>query len=298
VFNLNVSAEHYMARLSIGFNAGLAFPYLMHQLLAISARHLAFAQPRRASNFSHQAVVLQTRALSLFNGMRERDGHNVDQSNCVAMVLFAAVLSRHILADTLAQRDPENSLETFLDRFQKSMAINKGVHTVAAAAWPLLMESELASILTSSSDFNRRTPIGSHITVLTEKLERRDAMNTDEREACLEALRLLQVGLDAVLKEEEDKDTAQFSGGNRYNMVFNWTMSMPSVFADMLAAKRIEALAVLGHYALLLFHAKDLWQVQDAGAYLLDLILGYLPPEWHGWLECPRREMALALRAS
>ena len=58
------------------------------------------------------------------------------------------------------------------------------------------------------------------------------------------------------------------------------------------AARRPEALAVLVYYALLLHYGRSLWQVGDAGAYMLRVIAEHLGPEWDAWLEYPRERMA------
>lgn len=87
---------------SLAFNACLQAPYLFHQVLAFSARHLAFLHPERSASYLHQAIALQTRAVSIFNATSPE----VDQSNCVAILLFSSVLGHHILADTLTKRDP------------------------------------------------------------------------------------------------------------------------------------------------------------------------------------------------
>jgi hypothetical protein len=60
-------------------------------------------------------------------------------------------------------------------------------------------------------------------------------------------------------------------------------------FTSLLSAKKPEALVLLSYYALLLHHGRGLWQVGDTGTYLMDLIVDYLPSEWHFWLEYPRR---------
>lgn len=53
--------------LAFALPTALEHPYLLHQLLAFSASHLAFLNPDKAGFYAHQADVLQTRAISLFN---------------------------------------------------------------------------------------------------------------------------------------------------------------------------------------------------------------------------------------
>jgi hypothetical protein len=42
----------------------------------------------------------------------------------------------------------------------------------------------------------------------------------------------------------------------------------------------------------LLHYGRNMWQVGDAGLYILGIIEGYLGPKWDYWLEYPRERVA------
>lgn len=44
---------------------------------------------------------------------------------------------------------------------------------------------------------------------------------------------------------------------------------------------------MFSYYALLLHHGRDMWQVKDAGAYILGMLSDYLGPESYEWVEYP-----------
>ncbi|RDL31401.1 Uncharacterized protein BP5553_09610 [Venustampulla echinocandica] len=276
LFNLGDRVSDYSASMSLALKRGLKSPYLLHQLLAFSARHLAFLHPECSASYFHQAVALQTRAVSLFNAAWT----GVDESNCVAILLFSVALGHHLLADTLAKRDP-GGLEGFMTHYVQCMEMHRGIHTIATTAWPQLMESELESVLSFSSGFASRKPRGNQCQRIRELVDGADGLVEEDKETCRLAIRYLQVGFDALLAEEEEQ-------GNRYQMIFAWTMLAPPEFTGLLAAKRPEVLVLLGYYALLLHYGRDMWQVGDAGAYILGIIVDYLDPKWHHWLEYPR----------
>ncbi|KAF2126293.1 putative C6 finger domain protein [Dothidotthia symphoricarpi CBS 119687] len=280
MFNLGVGMEWYHpAGLSLALKTGLEAPFLMHQLLAFSARHLAFLYPERSTLFLHQAMTLQTRAISLFNSTWAQ----VDHSNCVSVLLFSSVLGHHLLADTLAKRET-GGLDAFVKYYAHCAGMQRGVVAVAKSAWPLLMESELEPILSLSSAFTSRAPTGTHCQRAMELIESANNLDAEDRAACRLAVHYLQVGLDAVLSEEEQ--------GNQYQMVFSWTTLMAPEFMGLLTSKRPEALVVMAYYALLLHHGRSMWQVGDAGAYIMGIISDYLGSEWDHWLEYPRQEIA------
>jgi hypothetical protein len=272
----DVGVDSYFSNVSSCLQIGLKWPFLLHQVLAFSARHLAFLHAARSASYAHLAFVLQTRAISLFNIARLQP----DRSNCVAMVVFASVLGHHVLADTLAKRSP-GGLEAFLTNYMLCVGMHKGIYSVAVTAWPLLQESELQPIMSWSSEFSSRTPKGNHCAQVSAMVEGAVGLSEGEKKACRQAIQLLQVGLDAVTDPEEQP-------GQRYQMIVSWTMVVGPEYTRLLAAKRPEALILLAYYAVLLHYGRKLWQVQDAGAYVLSIIVDYLEPEWHHWLECPR----------
>ena len=207
----------------------------------------------------------------------------VDASNCVPILLFSSMLGQQLLADTLAKRDPD-ALEGFIAHYVQCVEVHRGIYTIATSAWPLLMESELEPILTMSRNLTSRQPKGEDCVPVLVIVESAAGMSEEEKEACRTALHYLQIGLDTVQAE----DNAPIS---RYQMICEWTMLVPPTFTRLLAMKQPVALVVLAHYAILLHCGRHLWQVGDAGKYILDVVGGYLGPAWAQMLELPRKRM-------
>ncbi|KAF4468853.1 C6 finger domain [Fusarium albosuccineum] len=280
MFSLGDNVGDFFSTYSFTLKAGLESPYLLHQLLAFSARHLAYLHPGRSAHYLHLAVTLQTRAISLYNASRPE----VDQSNCVAVLLFSVALGHHLLADTLANREP-GGLDAFMKHYVQCVEMNRGIHTVARTAWPLLLESELEPVLSWSAGNTSRPSEGDHCKPLRELVDNTEGLQEEEKEACRQAIEYLQLGFDALFAEGE-------ADGNPYQMIFSWTMLAPPEFTSLLAAKRPEVLILLSYYALLLYYGRNIWQVGDTGMYIMGLIEDYLSPEWHHWLRYPREIMS------
>jgi hypothetical protein len=278
LFNLSTGIENYHSSgLALGLKTALQAPYLMHALLGFSAQHLAHLRPERSAHYLHQAVTLQTRAISLFNATRT----NVDASNCVAVLLFSSVLGHHLLADTLSKREP-GGLDAFIAHYVQCVEMHRGIYTIASSAWPLLMDSELEPILSMSVKFTSRSPKGAECDLLKELVDQSNDLGEEDKDACRLAITYLQVGFDAALAEEEILV-------NKHQMIYTWTMLVPPEFTSMLAKKRPEALVVLAYYAVLLYHGRKLWQCGDGGAYIFGLISSHLGPRWTAWLCLPHQ---------
>lgn len=282
MFNLGDRVSDHFSGISRALQIGLKSLYLLYQLLAFSARHLAFLHPGNSTSYLHQADTLQTRAISLFNAAWT----GVDESNCVAVLLFSAILGHHIFADTLAKRDP-GGLESFITHYTQCIEMHRGIHTIAKTSWPLLMDTELEQMLLGSAKFTSQPPRGNQCQRVKELVDSAEGMGEEDKEACRRAIQYLQVGFDAVLADEEEDELS-----NKYQMIFSWTMLAPPEFTGLLVAKRPEVLVLLAYYALLLHYGRSKWQVGDAGVYILGIVVDYLGPQWDHWLEYPREMIA------
>ncbi|KAK0712740.1 hypothetical protein B0T26DRAFT_780384 [Lasiosphaeria miniovina] len=279
-----------LANLHLSLHAGLDAPYLLHAMLAFSARHLAFLHPERAPTYLHRAVALQTRAVSLCNASWAGSGSAaVDESNCVPVLLFATVLGHHVLADTVSSR-----LDGFVAHYARCVDVHRGIYAVALAAWPLLLRSGLGAALAWSSGFTSRPPRGRHTARATELVDAAADLSDAEKAACRAAIQYLQVGFDAMLAGEDangsdgdDEQGAEERQRARYQMLFLWTMLVPHEFTGLLLAKQPEALVVLAYYALLLHYGRAMWQVGGAGAAIVAMVAEFLGPDWEYWLAYP-----------
>lgn len=277
IFNLGAGDAHGSG-IALGLKVALQEPYLMHELLAFSAQHLAHLHPEKSAYYLHQAMSLQTRAISLFNAA----WNGVNESNCVAVLLFASCLGHQLLAETLRRR--EDSLDAFLTHYLQCIGMHRGVYAIAKGAWPLLMESELEPVLSVSQGFTSQTPMGSNCDVLRDLMDNNEALTEIEKEGCHMALHYLQVGFDAALGNVEMV--------NRHQMIHSWPMLVSLEFTSLLQRKQPEVLVILAYYAVLLHYGRSLWQSGDASVYLLNLVTDYLGAGWQKWLEFPRQEIS------
>ncbi|KAL4935288.1 hypothetical protein BDV06DRAFT_132122 [Aspergillus oleicola] len=276
LLSLGDGVEPYHITIALALRRGLESPYLLYELLAFAARHLAYlnrTSPERSSNYARQAINLQTQAIALFNAEKVI----VDKSNCVAVCLFSVVLGHHLLTDTLSHR--EGGLDGFVSRYVQCLETHRGVFKIAMEGWELLTETELGPVLSRSRQFTSSEPKGTECDQLKNLVIGSANLNPSEKDACLRAIKHLQLGFDAFADLE--------LRNMRYQMLFLWTILVPPEFTNMLAIKRPEALVVLAYYALLLCYGRHIWQVGDAGWYILELTKGYLGDGsgWNAWIQ-------------
>ncbi|KAH7134273.1 hypothetical protein EDB81DRAFT_803542 [Dactylonectria macrodidyma] len=244
---------------SLILKTALTAPYLMHEVLALSARHLATIRPDNSGWYLHQAVDLQTKALTLFNNSHPNDS----QDASVTRLLFSSILGRHILIDALAYRGPEFS--QFLGRFIQGVRVHRGTRAVTQAhGWEDLLNSEIGPLMAKGIDLQRLqdpTPLHPHSQKL---ISQASSLSADERLACGTAVRMIETALDDV----KSSDTSLFG----LRIIFVWPILLPDEFLRLLEHQVPEAIAILGRYADLLQAGRHLWQIQDAGTYLSSII--------------------------
>lgn len=276
LFELGDRIGEHFSNICFVFDEAQKSPFLMYQLLAFSARHLAFLHPESAASYLQQAVRLQTHGLALYNTATAA-GYPLDEAGCTSVLLFSVFLGHHVLTDTLSARNYDG-WPAFAASFRRSTSVQRGISAVARSAWPLLLQTELHPILSGSSLINSRAPRGCQCQAVLQWIESSLLSDEGQKETYRLVLRYLQLGYD-LLEDNELID------GNRFRMVFSWPLLIPAEFSTWLEEGKPEALVIFIYYAVLLKHAKTLWPIQDAGDYILDLIKDGLEPRWHYWIE-------------
>lgn len=284
LFSLAIGNSNFPRRVSVGVELGLEAPYLLHQLLAYSARHLAYLRPAKARKYQQLAFELQTRAVTVYNE-REKE---ITQENCVPVMIFAAVLGHHVFADTMAERGP-GGLAGFAERFTRCLDIQRGVATIFKATRPFLMNSVLKDVMAISLDLTDREPTGNDCDDARGLINRSHRLDDEGKEACLHALRFIQIGLD-VYHQRERGSTELL---HHHEMCFTWTIMLHPKLSALLSSQHPDALGVLAYYSLLLHLGRDCWQVRDVGVYLMSLLADYMGTTERAWLEYPRKKMSL-----
>ncbi|KAL0942982.1 uncharacterized protein CTRU02_200868 [Colletotrichum truncatum] len=255
---------------------GAEVPYLLHEILSLSSRHLSLIEVEKNSEYLNLAVQLQTQAISLFNAQRVC----INEVTCVPMVLFSSILGRHLCIDALAFRSPD--LGAFLNHYVRFFQIHRGAKMIVNRAWPLLKKSDLCPLMAWGVGLGRLRSHGHHCDGILGLLSVSKDTSAASLETCRKAIEFIQIAMD-------DVAVRMFTQAKHlYQIVFSWSLLVPESFADMLAQRRPEAIAVLAHYAAILHLARDLWQIGDSGAYLFEVISKHLGAAWEEWIAWPR----------
>ncbi|KAJ4392463.1 hypothetical protein N0V85_007033 [Neurospora sp. IMI 360204] len=267
---------------SLTMHHALREPYLMYQILALSARHLSVLRPHREAFYHHHAIQLQTHALTLFNSI---DMAHFDAciENRVPLFLFSAVLGFHALCDTLSYRDAE--FPATLTRFMGYLHLHRGIYGVMEGHMEEMKQSELKPIIEMGIRLYDTRGSGPECDDILRRLgERFSRIDDDDKETMnglRQAVQYLQVIFDAMP-----------SPARQVQMLLAWGTMLTKPVMGMLEEGKPEVLAVLAYYFVCLHLCRKVWISGDSGRFLLESLaryMAYLGPEWEEWIETPCR---------
>lgn len=254
---------------------------LSHGSNARSAAHLSKLHPNQR-NVYHEATLLQTRGLELFNSMK---AYPRSDDDCVAVFLYSSFLGLHVLFDTLLCRHDFNH---FLDQFTAYLFLHRGVRAVLSdGTWPLI-QSHLKPIIGdweldagSSGD-----SVAGHECKKLETLIDASDLSPSSSLAYRQAVKSLQWAFDLHLRSP--------TTGSGPNAVVAWLIIVPPEFVDMIK-RRPEALVILAYYAVLLHDARSFWVFGDGGRFLIRSISTHPGKFWEELLAWPNQVLEIGI---
>ncbi|KAI1743868.1 hypothetical protein F4680DRAFT_323173 [Xylaria scruposa] len=267
------AVDGYMA-MAVG-EAARDAPYLMDQLLAISAANMSTKRPHQRRFYQDEATHLQTRGLALFNAAQAA------ADNTLAGFIFSTLLSQQVLFDALSTR---TDFPTFLDKLVTSFHICGGVRIMTGKSWPYIMAQyrNQTGISLPAEFIVGKGPE----TILTMKLSRLETflangnLSSSVLNPCNTALRLLRDISYA------PPDRPRFSAV-RTTRVLQWAVQVPPDFIVLLEQRQPESLILIAYYALLIHDTRDYWAYSDAGAFIIRSVTKFLGRYWAEWLAWP-----------
>lgn len=271
-------------------------PYLMHQLLAVSARHMSTESTDRMDFYHYHAIQLQSHALAAFHS------HNLGKSTPrppeqhMPVLCFANMLGTHALYDSLSYLEelasPSNTqhdvLLAFLDKFVDYIRLHRSVNSVVMASWDSYLVSEFRPVVQYCSRISQKRPVGHETDGLKARITALGSLSPETLAACLTAIDGIQISIDA----GNDPATSTFSPGI---LLIWWPLYVPSKFVDALSTGLPDLLSILAYYAVILHRARSLWPVGKSGTQLLRILTAHLGPSYASALAYPRKELGLGL---
>jgi hypothetical protein len=248
----------------------LMLPYLMDQLLAISALHLSASVPQLSRRGAHlcQATQLRDRALAAFQTA------NAAESDDLYTSLFYSLSGLHSLWDTLSFRDDFSGvLDHFVHFVRSQQECRRQVQqysNLGDSPFAPLYQTIIGAAIAVAQDGG-----GRDYDELLRRLET-TGLHPINMEACKDAIRRLQWVSD--MRRQLHGRT-----GGAVHLLLAWPALILDSFIYLIEQRQPEALVVLAHYAAMLRSCSEFWIFTSSGALLKQLISRHLGSYWQDW---------------
>jgi hypothetical protein len=169
-----------------------AYPFLLHEVLAVSALRLSSSRPALASFYRSEATRLQSHALELFNETLQGLG----EQNVVAAFLFSALLGMATFFETfhdVGSTSDDTSDWAFFEKIVQSLRLLQGVLAFVHPWKPVLMTSEIGHYLSEDPpvDPEWRDEIINHFDAFRAQISQSRTLDQAQASVCDEAMREL-----------------------------------------------------------------------------------------------------------
>ncbi|GAP90631.1 putative C6 finger domain-containing protein [Rosellinia necatrix] len=262
-------------------------PYLMDQVLALSAANMSTKRPHQRQFYQEEATQLQTRGVSLFATVHFSD----DSDDDLAGFVFSTFLAQQVLFDAFTTR---LDFPTFLDKFVCALHICGGVRVVCGRSWPFIIAQYRQQVgINLPGEYVVHT--GAE-TILTKKLAHLETLLENAKPGvavlgpCKTALGFLR---DLSYVRVQPKTMM-----SQTTRVIQWAVLVPADFIKLIEQRRPEALVITAYYALLIHDSRDNWLTGDAGAFIIRSITRFLGKYWIDWLAWPNEVLDSADRTN
>ncbi|KAL0934600.1 C6 finger domain-containing protein [Colletotrichum truncatum] len=267
-----VSDEHGSNPITeIVFQSAMEAPYLLIEILALSAAHISTTQidPVERTKNLQTAQELQTRALSLFNQAQV----HVTDDNCLPMFFFPSILGIHTFFNTVTTAV---GLSDFLTKFVQYLHIHRGVRAVTGQSWHIIRNSGMGDIINATETVSLEQAISSSSTDASDSLMElllgvRPTLSDDLFATYVQAVQQLQL----VFKQHHAAPQHL-----QPHMTISWPIRISSDYISLLQQRQPVALLILTYWAILLHQDHNFWVFGAVGKSLVESVADYLGAYW------------------
>ncbi|KAE9379718.1 hypothetical protein N431DRAFT_365026 [Stipitochalara longipes BDJ] len=262
------------------------YPFLLNQLLAVSALHLSIRRPAQRSFYREEAARLQSHGLRYFNETLK----DLNHQNIIPAFLFSAVQGMATFFETFHDPSVEaRDWTTFFERIVQSFRLLQGVRAIVYPWWQFLLTSEIRDILDDTQEDailcqNFSDEVVDRFETMRVHISRSPELDQNQARVCDKAMEeLIFVYKSAFMNGEpstEDQGAAKHAT--------RWFLLAPPPYTELLVQRKPEALVILGQFSIILHKLRACWNVGDAAHKLLLVVDAHLEESWRATLSWPK----------
>lgn len=254
--------------------------YVLHNCLALSALHL-FKQNRTKTELWERACFLQGIAIEQVQPILI----NMTQDDSIAALIFASNTAAFSRAEYMLNPHQLQDNTDPIDKIIESFQLSRGINMVAAKYWPYL----------------KHTWINSNIPDLVDDQEEEMRNSLKDKFTTYSSINALALGQEdpersKVALQTVDKTFRYIAhlmddGYNYPTLIYlvdAWSVTLPTVYREMLEERKPVALVILAYYAVLISLTPEVWHLDGWPTLLINRVADVLGPEWSEFLRWPQ----------
>lgn len=260
---------------------GLAYPFVLHGLLALSALHIARTRDQISSlKYFSIALEHQNRALSLFRPVVL----SINRENSHIVFAFSSLLLQ--LAFAISPCSPfAETYDPIRDLIQ-AFTLCEGLRQVIGASWNWVKEGKLAEVLLDVDD-SKDCPLPDAVQAAVSRLISLNRYRG--REITCHDAECYGSAIDHLT------DLMEIYQGKpqRVEIALRWPFGLDPKYMDLLREQDPMALVILAHYCLVLHHFRNYWWIEGWSAHLASHIWEHLDDYWRPSVSWVLKEIGL-----
>ncbi|KAI9147342.1 Sterol uptake control protein [Paramyrothecium foliicola] len=262
---------------------GIRYPYLLHQLLALSAFHCAYLHPESREKYFLHGSEHQTQAIA---GMRSALTGKMTEESGFALFATSALLMTSTFASHL--KYPQNEVVSPLAGMLEIMAMMRGLSAIKATTLTELdynVSDKLIQHDGCQPHGDKLDPLKTQLIVLQSLFQCLLDIDDDIRAVVCEGVQLMLDCMDST-------KTPSAPMSSEMRLVLSWLTRLPVDFTTMLQTRHPGAMVVLLHYLVALKEGeKQCWFLEGWSEQLTLNVVPLLYPPWTELAEWPLKEL-------
>ncbi|KAE8442462.1 hypothetical protein EG329_003305 [Mollisiaceae sp. DMI_Dod_QoI] len=256
------------------------YPFVMHQLLALTAIHISYLRPNKQSTYRHAADSHAAMALSLF---RTEIG-NLTTENCHACFSFSTTIFMYAWASQ--ELDKPSTLifkpsSTYQSADIQWVKLHRGTNTILTTWWPVLENGPCHCLFVPWKDLDPNGPDP----LLLDDEKHLTSLRGSWKDLPDQQRQILDTNLKITRRALSRVDF--IPGSSRLAAGISWFSQISDEFIQMLAEKVPEALLIVCYYCVVLEKLSDTWWMKGKAENLLRTVLTELGEGWDTWTRWP-----------
>ncbi|KAF3764130.1 hypothetical protein M406DRAFT_42085 [Cryphonectria parasitica EP155] len=271
-------------------NLSFKYPFIIHQILAVAAFHMAYLEPERRSELLLLASQHQNRSIE---GMRAHLA-NITTENCHALFMASSLLLVGAFASfanirssdsppqvVVGQRTP--TIEDMIDVF----ILDRGVASVLHSSEPTIHSGYFRDLFHFKAH-KRVNPFMEQMVKELRALE--DQINQDE--SISRIVRIL-VNLEITKLLDAAEKAVRTTKDSEMRVATYWPITIAEDYITLLRQRNEVALLVLVHYCCILYKAEENnWFLKGWGISIASDADKLISPKWRGAIKWPLEQLA------